>query len=404
MNGRDDMVSLAWRRNLPVLVAEAQSIGALAVIRSLGRAGYEVYGASADARALGLRSRLATKGLAAPPYEDPSYLAWLRQTIHDLGIRAIVPSEGFLHRIRPAFDEFAPLIPVKSELEKVYAALSKHDVYGAFSCSSLEKRLPPSRAICDDETVPSEEECVSLGYPVFAKVDQIHAKDDGGNAVKQFPDYASLQTGLQKLLLKYSKVLLQGYVPGTGVGVFLLRWDGNELAHFMHRRIHEVPHTGGASSFREAWSHDGILNDARQRLDHLDWQGVAMLEYRWDPSSGDYWLIEVNARFWGSLHLALFAGVDFPCLLLDAFFGHPRCVRAYDRSVACRLTFPREVEYVLSCVRDRQLSVRNRLWPIAEFFLLGIRPGVYSDLWFPGDRLLYFSALWQTVRKFSKRT
>lgn len=51
----------------------------------------------------------------------------------------------------------------------------------------------------------------------------------------------------------------------------------------MHRRLHEVPHTGGASSYRESWKHDKVLSDARALMQHLNWEGVGMFEYRWDP-------------------------------------------------------------------------------------------------------------------------
>lgn len=39
-----------------------------------------------------------------------------------------------------------------------------------------------------------------------------------------------------------------------------------------------------------------------------------MVEYRVDPE-GRPWLMEVNARFWGSLQLAIDAGADFPAWL-----------------------------------------------------------------------------------------
>jgi predicted ATP-grasp superfamily ATP-dependent carboligase len=284
--------------------------------------------------------------------------------------------------------------------KKVFSAMSKYDVFMRFYSPELRVHLPPSRAVSRGDPFPSEAECETLGFPVFAKADHIHALGNADNVVKKFDDYLALREGIENLLLQYERVLLQGYAPGIGVGAFLLQWNGEELAHFMHRRIHEVPHTGGASSFRRAWYHDEILADARQRLRALEWQGAAMLEYRWDPRSDRFWLMEINARFWGSLHLALFAGVDFPSLLLDAFFGRARKIHTFKRDVACRLTFPREVEYVLSCLRDRNLSLQERVWPILEFFALGANPRVNSDLWFPGDRALYFSAVLQAISKF----
>jgi protein-tyrosine-phosphatase len=46
-----------------------------------------------------------------------------------------------------------------------------------------------------------------------------------------------------------------------------------------------------------------------------DWRGVAMVEFKVDQDSREPYLMEVNGRFWGSLQLAIDAGVDFPWLL-----------------------------------------------------------------------------------------
>jgi hypothetical protein len=40
-----------------------------------------------------------------------------------------------------------------------------------------------------------------------------------------------------------------------------------------------------------------------------------MVEFRVDPRDGEPKLLEVNPRFWGSLHHAIVCGVDFPHLL-----------------------------------------------------------------------------------------
>ena len=40
-----------------------------------------------------------------------------------------------------------------------------------------------------------------------------------------------------------------------------------------------------------------------------------MVEYKIDDRTGTPFLMEVNGRFWGSLQLAIDAGVDFPALL-----------------------------------------------------------------------------------------
>lgn len=46
-----------------------------------------------------------------------------------------------------------------------------------------------------------------------------------------------------------------------------------------------------------------------------------MVEYKLDAVRGTPYLMEINGRFWGSLQLALDAGVDFPGLLVRAGLG-----------------------------------------------------------------------------------
>jgi predicted ATP-grasp superfamily ATP-dependent carboligase len=59
--------------------------------------------------------------------------------------------------------------------------------------------------------------------------------------------------------------------------------------------------------------HDEVMEELGTRLLRaLDWRGVAMVEFKRDRRTGEYKLLEVNPRFWGSLPLALHCGVVFP--------------------------------------------------------------------------------------------
>jgi ATP-grasp domain-containing protein len=50
-------------------------------------------------------------------------------------------------------------------------------------------------------------------------------------------------------------------------------------------------------------------------LKKIGWHGVAMVEFKVERDTGIPRLMEINGRFWGSLQLALDAGVNFPHLL-----------------------------------------------------------------------------------------
>jgi hypothetical protein len=100
------------------------------------------------------------------------------------------------------------------------------------------------------------------------------------------------------------------------LGIFLLFNRGAPVAVFGHRRLRELPPSGGISVLRESVPVDPLLRDSAVRLlARLSWHGVAMAEYKLDRERGTSFLMEVNGRFWGSLQLAIDAGIDFPFLL-----------------------------------------------------------------------------------------
>jgi predicted ATP-grasp superfamily ATP-dependent carboligase len=119
-------------------------------------------------------------------------------------------------------------------------------------------------------------------------------------------------------------LLLQERTLGDGIGVFLLRAARVTRLVFAHRRLREKPPAGGVSTYREAIAVPSSLQAACERLlDALDYEGAAMLEFKEERETGEVVLMEINARLWGSLQLAIDAGVDFPQALVALALGEP---------------------------------------------------------------------------------
>lgn len=380
----------SWRADRPVLVSDTETLGAIAVVRSLGRAGYPAHACSTDSNALGLRSRYGRMRVVCPAYQSPLFIPWLREYVRRHEIKALVPSENLLLHLRPHFEEFALLLPFSSVERVLYAGLSKHDLFNSLMREGAFQ-LAPALLVDRDGNLPSLDALRALGLPLYVKADACYADDQAVSTVRKCESAEEAQQQLSQLLCSYATAIVQGHVPGKGVGVFALRWRGQLLAEFMHRRLHEVPHTGGVSSLRESWWHPRIRDEALAILEHLDWEGVAMLEYRYDEQHDTFSLIEMNGRFWGSLHLALYAGVDFPRLLLDAHQGNldPR-PPSFERGIRCRHTLPAELQHTWSALRDTNLPADRRLGAVTEFVRLSLDPTMHSDLAFPGDRGLYW--------------
>ncbi len=112
-----------------------------------------------------------------------------------------------------------------------------------------------------------------------------------------------------------SAVLVQEFVPGGGTGYFALMNHGELRAEFAHQRIRDVHPTGSGSAVRISVRPDPQVREASLAiLRALHWHGVAMVEFRQVPGRAPVFM-EINGRFWNSLPLACYAGMDFPSLV-----------------------------------------------------------------------------------------
>lgn len=126
--------------------------------------------------------------------------------------------------------------------------------------------------------------------------------------------------------LKHSDIsgqqfLVEEYFAGTGEGVSLFACNGKVQYMFAHTRVNE-PRTGGGSSYRKAIPVDpGMAQACISMCEETAYDGVGMFEFKKNYATDEWILIEVNARFWGSLPLAIHAGIDFPRYYAEYLLG-----------------------------------------------------------------------------------
>jgi predicted ATP-grasp superfamily ATP-dependent carboligase len=161
-----------------------------------------------------------------------------------------------------------------------------------------------------------------LGWPIVVK--PVSSRRYDGSGVRALAvSYADGPEALARQVAALPSgcpALLQRYHAGEGHGVELLTDRGRPLAVFQHRRLHEVPITGGASAMCESVPVDPLLRDyATRLLAAIEWTGLAMVEFRVGRDGPV--LMEVNGRIWGSLPLAVKCGVDFPAALAGLYLA-----------------------------------------------------------------------------------
>jgi predicted ATP-grasp superfamily ATP-dependent carboligase len=158
-----------------------------------------------------------------------------------------------------------------------------------------------------------------MDFPAVIKPFRSRIFKNGGIEITSVK-YARSREELGRTIEKYSWLrnhpfMLQQYIEGHGQGVFILCDRGKLIAGFAHKRLREKPPSGGVSVLSKSVEvQQPMLDMAMKLLAPLQWHGVAMVEFK-VSADGTPYLMEINGRFWGSLQLAIDAGVDFPFLL-----------------------------------------------------------------------------------------
>ena len=185
--------------------------------------------------------------------------------------------------------------------------------------------VPIPRTLYIDSPAEVDDLAPELTFPLVIKPSRSTYHVDGCwimTAVTYAKDFAELSRRVeQESYLSSFPFMLQELVHGTGRGLFTLYQDGKPVVHFGHRRLREKPPAGGVSVLSESCrASESMIEASEKILGRVGWEGVAMVEFL-VADDGTPYLMEVNTRFWGSLQLAIDAGVDFPYLLYRVFTG-----------------------------------------------------------------------------------
>jgi len=306
-----------------VLVLDGQSTEALACTRSLGRAGHPVVVAARSRRPLAAWSRHCEARFRLSG-ETVAAFAALRAWARDHDVRVVLPlSERSCLLVNAERDQW--------EAEGIAVGCAPDDVLvRAFDKAETLRRAQGAAVRTPPTHAPATlAECLAaaaqVGYPCVVKPRFSNAWNGQAFLPDHGPCYAGDARELEAAVIARRQgdawPLIQGFVEGRGKGVFALCEHGRVVAWFAHERLRDVRPSGSGSSLRRAAPLDPRLRAPAERLLRaMEWHGPAMVEFR-DDGTQDPCLMEVNGRFWGSLQLAIDAGVDFPRLWLAVLAG-----------------------------------------------------------------------------------
>ena len=368
-----------------ILVLDANQRSALAATRSLGAAGHTVLTADAVPRALAARSRWSRDYLVYPdPTHDRSAAAEaIAAGCAQHGIDLVFPMTDVSTHLMLGADPALSLPPTPCPPHDIYETASdKGELVRVAEAAGVA--VPRTWPVAAGETVT--ELPPDLTFPVVMKPTRSRVATQSGYlhtqvCIAQDPDtLRRLQD--DKPWFTSHPWLLQEFIDGVGQGVFALYGRGQPLAWFAHRRVREKPPRGGVSVLSTSAPMDSTLREsANMLLNALAWHGPAMVEYR-VAHDGTPYLMEINARFWGSLQLAISSGVDFPALAASLALGkHVAPVTTYRLGVYNRWLLG-DLDNLYLTLKGSDFGMPEKLAACARFVLP----------WWPGLRYEVFRA------------
>jgi hypothetical protein len=224
-----------------------------------------------------------------------------------------------------------------------------------------------------------------LNFPVVVK-DRSSVRWLNNRAVLGSVAYAyskdDLYSQVERRLELAGDVLLQRFVVGAGIGFSCFASNGEFFLPFQWSRVRETDPRGSGSSSRRSTALDpDLLQHGSRLITQAGFEGIAMVEFKRDPTAGRPVLMEINGRPWGSLQLPVSSGIDYPHFLVDWCLNGtlpPRQI-AYQQGITCRRLVG-ELTHLQNLRRGRPPN-----WPVAY-------PNFWTSLakmafpWYPGVR------------------
>jgi predicted ATP-grasp superfamily ATP-dependent carboligase len=285
-----------------LIVEDGFQRGSLAACRALGRAGWEV-GIGSPEKGFASSSRFATAWHEVPPPEEDEsgFVAGVRQAVEAGGYELVFGAgDGEVLALSAARDGLGAIFPYGPH-EDVVRALDK------VSLAEAAQRV----GLAVPQSARSEE------APVVVKPRQTTVHDPQGGPlrlraeVKETPVEAHVR--VEYLESVGAEPLVQRFVEGDLVAQVMVTDRDSRVVAAVQQRASSMTPSGGTARGETEDLDQTLAEGVTALLAELNWFGIAQVQFQ-VPPGGEPVLIDLNGRFYGSMALALAAGLNLPSI------------------------------------------------------------------------------------------
>ena len=297
---------------LRVLVANATRNSGLAVVRDLGRSGFDVIGADDQLLPFGWHSRYSRPYRLFPPPRSPrvreAVLELLKEDRPDVLMPIGTPMVEILARDSLVFEKLTAVL------------LPSHEA--VLAVTDNLRTLEECRTIgipCPEVLSYNDAECrIDVAASGTESTVVLKPRLDRGSAqgVSYPSDPRTLASDAESCRARYGEFLLQEYIPGgaRAMRTLLVLFDRQSrlMAWFSTRKLRQWPVSGGITAMSESTRDERLLRQVLPFFDKWQWRGPAEVEFKVDPRDDVPKLIEINPRFPSYVGFSTRCGLALP--------------------------------------------------------------------------------------------
>lgn len=298
-----------------VLLCIDESPASLAATRGLRSGGYEPWLATSQSGTPASRSRDAAGVTRLPaPQSDPErYAIELASLAGRVGAAAVLPATESTLRALSGREHLFPRPVGTCGVERLERATDK----GELSPAGARVGLPAPPAV----ELSAGDDLSGVELPVVVKpIRSVVERADGTLQTVDVTRADDLETLRRALEAQPGPMLVQRYVEGTLGAVAGVAWEGDVLVTSHQRSARIWPPGRGITAYGRTVAPDPALDrSVRELLTWVGWSGIFQVQVIHGEERP--WLIDLNPRIYGSIGLAISAGLNLPAIWADLLLG-----------------------------------------------------------------------------------
>ena len=303
-----------------LLVEHGANRGTLAAARALHRAGWRVdvlgSGAGLTQGSRSVRSRTAVD---FPACGADGLAAAVREVTRRTGSEIVLPvDETQMLALSEHRDALGAMLP-----------LPAHEVVTRATDRIVQARAAGAAGLAPPRTVPATDPAALDGAAdaivVKARTPRLHPVGTGwGRFETRIGTLAEARGWCAEIAEAGIEAVVQERLEGPLASMTVLTGADGRLVAQMQQEAETIWPVGAGTSARARTVRPDprLTRRVLDFLERLGWHGFAQLQFLVSPD-GTFRLIDFNPRFYGSLSLAIGAGVDFPAVWAAMVTGRP---------------------------------------------------------------------------------